>query len=123
MQKLLAWAIALFSIVWLSVAVLAVGIIGRAVALKILWGWFVVPEFGLQPLSLALAAGLTTMTYVLLPNKSAKSSGNKDDEDDESSKESLTRTLRTSAQSMVFEALVPIIAVTLGWVFKMVLIG
>jgi hypothetical protein len=39
-------------------ALAPVGIIWGAYALTVLWGWFVVPVFGLDPISMTYAAGL-----------------------------------------------------------------
>lgn len=40
-----------------------------AVAISTLWGWFVVPIFGLPQLSLAAAYGLHLLVFIFSPNK------------------------------------------------------
>lgn len=119
MQNALIWLLGLTSFMWLSVAVLSIGIVGRALALRVLWGWFVVPTFALPPLSLAVAAGLVTITYLLFPGQRdarvlLQKVGNDDDD------ESLAQLLRRLGYSVMAELVLLGAAVALGWIFKQV---
>lgn len=62
----------------IAVAVLAPLVLLRTWVLTALWGWYVVPAFGAQPLRMAYAFGLALLaTYALprLPSKDAKGLG------------------------------------------------
>lgn len=119
MKKFLIWLVALGSLVWLSAAVMTAGVLARAWAFVILWDWFVVPNFGADSLSLPTAAGLVTMSYLLLTSKQTNAAAREDDEDDEdeTKKETSGQLLRRLGRSVLMEAMVPAIAVALGWIF------
>jgi hypothetical protein len=58
-------------------ALTPIGIIWGAYALTVLWGWFVMPVFGLAPLGLAHAAGLAVLTSFVVrhvPEKATSTS-------------------------------------------------
>ena len=49
----------------IAIAVVIPLVIFRGWVLSILWGWFIVPSFGLPPLSIAAAIGLSLLTGYL----------------------------------------------------------
>ena len=73
--------------------------------LTILWGWFVVPAFGLAPLSVPVAIGLSTIIgmymKVKIDDEAAKTS-------DEKAKEVIT--------SIVVAAVKPAWLLLIGWI-------
>lgn len=73
MDKLVEWVITtivLVLMVLLFVVVMALAALWEGYVLSVLWGWFIVPQFGLSPLpillaiGLALTVGLLTKQYV-----------------------------------------------------------
>lgn len=48
-------------------ALIVLGEVGSGLVLRQLWTWFVVPQFGLAPLSLAVAIGLCAITGLVQP--------------------------------------------------------
>ena len=120
MSNLISWLIVMASLVWMSVASMTLSILTRALALRVLWGWFVVPIFGVSAISMPAAAGLITMTYLLVPSRNtpqvpANKSSKEDEKDDG---KTLSQSLRDFGRLMLFELLVPVTAVAVGWLFK-----
>lgn len=114
---------AVFILLWLSVGLMVVGVLGRAFALTLLWAWFVVPTFGATPLSLPVAAGLITLTYLVFAPK--RDPGNlrtlrqykaKDEEDED--KGPLRESLQQIGYALMHELMTPTLAIAIGWIFK-----
>lgn len=61
-----------------SVALLAFGVMWEGAVLSVLWGWFVVPLFGLPPLSLPFAIGLALVVGLLTAHKTGNESTDPD---------------------------------------------
>jgi hypothetical protein len=58
-------------------ALTPIAIVWSAYALTVLWGWFVVPTFGLAPLGIAYAAGLSVLisfAFKTVPEKASDTS-------------------------------------------------
>lgn len=110
-----------FILLSLSVGLMVVGVLGRAFALTLLWTWFVVPTFGAEPLSLPVAAGLITLTYLVFAPK--RDPGNlralrqrkETEEEDESS---LRESLQQISYGLLHELMIPALAIAIGWMFK-----
>lgn len=49
----------------ITFAILALGVIWRGYAFSVLWGWFVMPYFGVAALSIPVAIGLTMVVSFL----------------------------------------------------------
>jgi hypothetical protein len=113
---------AFFILLWLSVGLMVVGVLGRAFALTLLWTWFVVPTFGAEPLSLPVAAGLITLTYLVFTPKrdpgnlrALRQGKEKDDEED---KGSLRESMQEIGYALMRELMTPTLAIAVGWIFK-----
>lgn len=110
-----------FILLWLSLGLMLLGILGRALALTLLWAWFVVPTFGAEPLSLPIAAGLITLTYLVFspkrdPTNLRVARGRKDEEEEGNS--TLRESMQQVSQALLYELATPGFAIALGWVFK-----
>lgn len=110
-----------FLLLWLSVGLMVVGVLGRAFALTLLWAWFVVPTFGAEPLSLPIAAGLITLTYLVFGPKrdpgnlrALRQGKEKDDED----KTTLRESMQQIGYALSRELMTPALAIVIGWMFK-----
>ena len=108
-------------LLWFSLALMLLGILGRAVALTLLWAWFVVPTFGAEPLSLPIAAGLITLTYLVFspkrdPTNLRVARGRTDE--GEQDKSTLRESMQSVGQALLHELATPAFAIALGWVFK-----
>jgi hypothetical protein len=110
-----------FLLLWLSVGLMVVGVLGRAFALTLLWAWFVVPTFGAEPLSLPIAAGLITLTYLVFGPKrdpgnlrALRQGKEKDDED----KTTLRESMQQIGYALSHELMTPALAIVIGWMFK-----
>jgi hypothetical protein len=116
------WIIAIALLLWLFLAVILVGIVSQALALTLLWTWFVVPSFGAEPLSLSVAAGLITITYLVFSPKRDLSSlrvrSRGTDRKDEKDETSLRDTMQRAGYVLLGEVTLPVFAVALGWIFK-----
>jgi hypothetical protein len=106
---------------WFVLAIMLVGVLTRAVALTVLWGWFVQPTFGLEPLSLPMAGGLVLIVYLLMSTKNQmvklRESRRSDDDEDKST---LGQTAQTMGFVLLYEVGTPASCLALGWVFKQV---
>ena len=49
---------------WVGLIISAIGFVFRGYTLSVLWGWFIVPTFGLSPINLAAALGLLSITFL-----------------------------------------------------------
>jgi hypothetical protein len=108
-------------LLWLSLALMLVGILGRAFALTLLWAWFVVPTFGAEPLSLPVAAGLITLTYLVFSPKrdptNLRVARDRKDEGEED-KSTLRESMQSVSLALLHELATPAFAIALGWVLK-----
>lgn len=87
------------------VLVTAFGAVWHGYVFNVLWGWFVVPQFGLPAMSLAMAIGIGLVinyaTYQRHPNLNS----------DKKSSDILI-------ESLSFSIVFPLIALAIGWVTK-----
>ena len=83
---------------------IALSALWRGYVLSVLWGWFVVPAFGLPALSVPLAIGLSLIVSFLTMHKT----GNEAEKDRELSEAFI--------HSVVVAALVPAFVLFAGWV-------
>ncbi len=67
---------------WVGVAAVPIGlailvplVLVRAWVIAVLWGWYVVPAFGLAPLRLVYAFGLSLLLTFVLPPKDKNDDG------------------------------------------------
>ena len=113
--------LAAFLMLWLSLALMLLGVLSRAFALTLLWAWFVVPAFGAEPLSLPIAAGLITLTYLMFSSKrdptSLRLARVRKDEDDED-KSTMREAMQNIKIALLSELATPGFAIALGWLFK-----
>lgn len=58
-----------------AVAVLAISAIVNGMALVLLWKWFVVTQFGLEPLSIPVAIGLSMLISMMAGSRSNSDNG------------------------------------------------
>lgn len=77
--------------------------IWRAFVITVLWGWFVVPQFGLQPLGMVSAIGLTAVVRVFTSHL------NNTESDKDKQNESIAGAIANSI-------LVPALALLTGWI-------
>lgn len=78
-----------------------VGVVWHGVVLKVLWGWFLVPLFGLIPLNLSGAIGICMIARLL-------TSGYREDKKSESQQELLRR--------VSYMLSTPLVALAIGWI-------
>ena len=86
-------------LLFIFVMTIAISAILNGWVLSILWGWFIVPHFGLPALSIPVAIGIALVVSMLAPYVH-----NKYDEDND----------KLAALSAVF--IRPFIALLIGWV-------
>lgn len=96
----------LMTLLFLGVPVLlALSAMWKGYVISVLWGWFVVPAFGLPPLSVPLAIGVALIVTLMThqnPARQGAGGGKKDD----------------LAHAMWFAALLPLFGLGIGWVAK-----
>jgi hypothetical protein len=68
-SDLVAYGIAFLVAICGGLLLASVAIIVRGLCLSVLWGWLIVPVFGLAPLSVAAALGLALFLTFLLRGK------------------------------------------------------
>ena len=85
-------------------AVLAISIFLKGYVLSLLWGWFFVPVFGLQHLSIVTAVGITLMASILSP------SGGRD-----RNEERKTIIDLETMKSVVYIIMKPLFVLFIGW--------
>ena len=103
----------------------------RAAVLQVMWEWFVVPQFGLEPLSFLMASGLIATALIVqgmsesvgtgLKLWSASSGDDKasDGDDDEDSFDERNRRIKQSLLGLLMtHVLMPLAFLALGWVLK-----
>lgn len=118
---MLGWLFAFVLYFWLALALMMVGVLTRALALTVLWAWFVEPTFGLAPLSLPVAAGLIVVVYLVFSSRNhlqalrERPRRNGDGDEDRNSVRDSARTLGTL---LLHELLTPTTAVVLGWILE-----
>jgi hypothetical protein len=116
---MLIWVAVFIGYFWLALALMLVSVITRALALTVLWGWFVEPTFGFAPLSLAMAAGLITVVYLVFSSRNyliaLREKTRRDKEQN-----SLGETVQVIGSLLIHELVTPASAVALGWIFKQV---
>ena len=88
-------------IAFIALVLMIVSAMVNGWALSILWGWFIVPVFGLPKISIVQAAGINLLATTIVAQRP------KDDEDDP--KLSL-------AKDFLFSILHPFLALMLGYV-------
>ncbi|MEK9171051.1 MAG: hypothetical protein AAB789_01925 [Patescibacteria group bacterium] len=79
------------------IALMIVAYLLNGVALKLLWGWFMVPTLGLPVISLVQAIGIGIVIGFLTQQHIPR---------DEDAKKEL----------LVFEVLTPVLAIAVGWI-------
>ena len=118
---MLTWLLAFIGFFWLALALMLVSVITRALALTVLWAWFVEPTFGFAPLSLAMAAGLITVVYLVFSSRNYLTAlREKTRRDSEKEKSSLRETVQMIGSLLIHELVTPASAVALGWILKQV---
>ena len=106
---------------WFVLAIMLVGVLTRALALTVLWTWFVQPTFGVEPLPLPMACGLVLVVYLLMSTKNQLVNLRKQSQsDDEETKSSMSETAQRMGFLLLYELGTPASALVLGWVFKQV---
>ena len=95
------------ALVVLGLAHLA-GIVGRGLALSLLWGWFVTPIFGLPALTLAGACGLI-LVFAALRGYKQGAETDKDAQPDDT---------KAATKLLVVVVLQPSLLIGLGWIVK-----
>lgn len=116
---MLIWLFAFIGYFWLALALLLVSVITRALVLTVLWGWFVEPTFGFAPLSLAMAAGLITVVYLVFSSRNyLVALREKTRRADEKEKSSLRETVQMIGALLIHELATPASALALGWILK-----
>jgi len=94
------------------------GIVVNALVLTVLWGWFVVPTFGLAPLSVPVAGGLVTICVLLRGEATPTRSEKPEKDDDELDPKELRRTFETIRLGLLRVVLRPIVLLGAGWLLK-----
>jgi hypothetical protein len=84
---------------------IALGYVWKGFVLTILWGWFMVPTFGLQPLAIAPAIGVSIVVGYLTHQRH---------QNDGEKGGSLERT----AEIFGYMAMMPALALLVGWIVK-----
>ena len=80
-----------------AILVLPISILLRGWVLTKLWEWFVVPGFGLEPISIPIAYGLALVVTLLNPTLSEHDS-------------------RDIWEAVIFSILMPLFFLAIGWV-------
>lgn len=97
-----------FGLIVFTLLAVVVGTIANGWALSTLWGWFIVPLFGLPALSIPYALGISTIAGFLLPANNTSKSDNKSNGDKELS--------TLFAELIALVVLRPAFAVLMGWI-------
>jgi hypothetical protein len=101
---------------WLLAGAMVAGIVIDAFLLKTLWGWFVVPQFGLAALTVPLAGGLVTIAYLLRgASYDKKPVRDEDADEDDDSPQALRRNIEDLRQTLLSLVLRPILILGVGW--------
>jgi hypothetical protein len=96
MRKVLAGlVVAIFATAFVVFFVMLDGL-----ALKLLWNWFAVPQFGVAPFSLAMAIGIACLIGVLRGKRRNESE----------------KTEKQRNQEVIFAVSIPIAAIVIGWI-------
>lgn len=66
-----------FGVLSLAAIAIVIGVIVNGWALATLWGWFVVPVFGLPVLTIGQAVGISCVTSFLFPKQTNQDDGKK----------------------------------------------
>ena len=103
---------------WLVCGAMLAGIVVNALVLTVLWGWFVVPTFGLAPLSVPVAGGLVTICVLLRGEATPTRSEKPEKDDDELDPKELRRTFETIRLGLLRVVLRPIVLLGAGWLLK-----
>lgn len=116
------WFIGILLYFWLALSILLVSVVTRALALTVLWAWFVEPTFGLGRLSLPMAAGLIIVVYLVFSSRnyltSLREKSRRSDGKEEGN--SVRDTVQTVGILLAHEVITPVSAVALGWILKQV---
>ena len=88
-------------------SLVAIGAVWRGYVLTILWGWFVVPTFGMSPLALVPAIGLSVVVGYLTHQYTPKAVKPEDDGKWDETVRAISHILRQ-----------PVFALLVGWVVK-----
>jgi hypothetical protein len=81
-------------------AIMALSAIWRGYVLSIIWGWFIVPTFGLPALSIPVAIGLSVVVG-MLTSHATKTDGEKN-----------------ALSAVLIAFFVPVFALLVGWIAK-----
>ncbi len=81
------------------VLIIAIAAVWSGLVLSILWGWFAVPTFGLPPLSIPAAIGVSMIASYLTYQYGLKAEDDKD-----------------ATKALMNVALRPLVALMVGWV-------
>lgn len=81
-------------------AIMALSAIWRGYALSIIWGWFMVPTFGLPALSIPVAIGLSVVVGMLTSHAMK------------------TDDKQSPVAAVLIAFLVPVFALLIGWIAK-----
>lgn len=101
---------------WLLAGAVLAGIVIDAFLLETLWGWFVVPQFGLAPLTIPIAGGLVTIAYLLRgAGYDAKKSKKAEKDQHDDSPKALRRNLEEIRESLLSLVLRPALILGVGW--------
>ena len=79
------------------IALMIVAYLLNGVALKLLWGWFMVPTLGLPVISLVQAIGIGIVIGFL-------------------TQQHIPRDKEQKKELLVFEVLTPVLAIAVGWI-------
>ena len=121
LSTMLIWLAVFAAYFWLALALMLVSVLTRALALTVLWAWFVEPTFGFAPLSLAMAAGLITVVYLVFSSRNYMTAlREKTRRDTDKEETSLRETVQTIGALLIHELVTPVSAVALGWILKQV---
>ena len=86
-------------------AIAALGAIWSGFALSILWGWFIVPAFGISPLSIPSAIGISTVLDYVTHQYQKKNSSD-------------VEGWAGTGDAILHMMLKPAVALLIGWVVK-----
>ena len=91
-----------------------------ALVLKTLWGWFVVPTFGLPSLTVPLAGGLVAIGYLISSSGASSSSAKRSSREEPTQRD--PKEMRRSAEEARLAVLSfvvrPVLILAAGWLFK-----
>jgi hypothetical protein len=120
LSTMLIWLAVFTAYFWLALALMLVSVLTRALALTVLWAWFVEPTFGFAPLSLAMAAGLITVVYLVFSSRNYLTALREKTRRDDKEKNSLRETVQSIGALLIHELVTPVSAVALGWILVQV---